>query len=101
MFCYIHNMELPFTIIQYYDISLYLLCPFHLCSGMIIYFGYGIRHSAEAALSRHTTPDEELRDYKPTSAINGDARVSPEKEAFLGNGLSARADDEGELLESS
>lgn len=69
--------------------------------GMIIYFGYGIRHSAEAALSRHTTPDEELRVYKPTSAINGDARVSSEKEAFLGNGLSARADDEGELLESS
>lgn len=68
--------------------------------GFVIYFGYGIRNSAEGALSRRT-PDEELREYKPISAVNGDARVSPEKESFLSNGLSTRGDDEGDLLASS
>ncbi|XP_028838330.1 high affinity cationic amino acid transporter 1 isoform X1 [Denticeps clupeoides] len=66
--------------------------------GFLIYFGYGIWHSSEAALAR-SSHDEELSIYKPMSVINGEA-MSPEKEAFLGNGISARGEDEGDLLES-
>ncbi|KAL2094371.1 hypothetical protein ACEWY4_009090 [Coilia grayii] len=68
--------------------------------GFVIYFSYGMRHSVEAGVTHREKPEEELREYKPTSAINGDARLSPEKEAFLTNGLSSRGDDDGDLLES-
>ncbi|XP_030648274.1 high affinity cationic amino acid transporter 1 [Chanos chanos] len=60
--------------------------------GLVIYFGYGIRHSAEATQAR-SSPDEELNGYKPTCALNGSA-MSPEKEAFLSNGLDAGGDED-------
>ncbi|XP_072514279.1 high affinity cationic amino acid transporter 1 isoform X2 [Salminus brasiliensis] len=63
--------------------------------GLVIYFGYGIWHSSEGTLVR-SSPDEELDPCKLTSAHNGDA-MSPEKEAFLCNGLENGVDEEGEL----
>ncbi|XP_051541920.1 high affinity cationic amino acid transporter 1-like isoform X1 [Myxocyprinus asiaticus] len=63
--------------------------------GLIIYFGYGIWHSHEAALV-HSSMDEELNVYKPTCAINRDS-ITPEKEAFLSNGHGSRVDEDGDL----
>ncbi|KAF4108180.1 high affinity cationic amino acid transporter 1 isoform X2 [Onychostoma macrolepis] len=61
--------------------------------GLIIYFGYGIWHSTEAALA-HSSMDEELSVYKPACSLNRDS-VTPEKEAFLCNG--SRVDEDGDL----
>ncbi|XP_057176680.1 high affinity cationic amino acid transporter 1 isoform X1 [Triplophysa rosa] len=63
--------------------------------GFIIYFGYGIWHSTEAALA-HSSIEEELDVYKPTCSLNRDS-VTPEKEAFLCNGHESRLDEDGDL----
>ncbi|XP_039986741.1 high affinity cationic amino acid transporter 1-like [Xiphias gladius] len=56
--------------------------------GFIIYFGYGIRNSAEAALNRSGT-------YTPTCTIKGEP-MATEKEAFLHNVQNATGDDDDE-----
>ncbi|XP_077098848.1 high affinity cationic amino acid transporter 1 isoform X1 [Siphateles boraxobius] len=63
--------------------------------GLVIYFGYGIWHSTEAALA-HSSMDEELSVYKPACGLNRDS-MTPEKEAFLCNGHGSRVDDDGDL----
>ncbi|XP_071380184.1 high affinity cationic amino acid transporter 1 [Centroberyx affinis] len=60
--------------------------------GLVIYFCYGIHHSTEAALAR-SSPDTEMNGFKPSHNHDGEA-MSPEKEAFLHNGLEAREDDD-------
>ncbi|XP_051766660.1 high affinity cationic amino acid transporter 1 isoform X2 [Ctenopharyngodon idella] len=60
--------------------------------GLIIYFGYGIWHSTEAALA-HSSMDEELSVYKPVCSLNRDS-VTPEKEAFLCNGHGSQGDED-------
>ncbi|XP_054463104.1 high affinity cationic amino acid transporter 1-like [Anoplopoma fimbria] len=54
--------------------------------GFFIYFGYGIRNSAEAALNRSNT-------HTPACTINGEP-MATEKEAFLHNTQSATGDDD-------
>ncbi|XP_056323386.1 high affinity cationic amino acid transporter 1 isoform X1 [Danio aesculapii] len=63
--------------------------------GLVIYFGYGIWHSTEAALA-HSSMDEELSVYKPACGLNRDS-VTPEKEAFLCNGHGSQVDDDGDI----
>lgn len=63
--------------------------------GLVIYFGYGIWHSTEAALA-HSSMDEELSVYKPACSLNRDS-VTPEKEAFLCNGHGSQVDDDGDI----
>lgn len=54
--------------------------------GFFIYFGYGIRNSAEAVLSRSDT-------YMPACTIKGEP-MATEKEAFLHNTHNAVGDDD-------
>uniref|UniRef100_A0A4W6C8S7 Solute carrier family 7 member 1 n=1 Tax=Lates calcarifer TaxID=8187 RepID=A0A4W6C8S7_LATCA len=56
--------------------------------GFIIYFGYGIRNSAEAVLTRSDT-------YSPACTIKGEP-MTTEKEAFLHDGQNATGDDDDE-----
>lgn len=56
--------------------------------GFVIYFAYGIRHSKERELSITGTEDNA---FKP---LETDESPSPEKEAFLSNGISATAEEE-------
>ncbi|XP_042286962.1 high affinity cationic amino acid transporter 1 isoform X1 [Thunnus maccoyii] len=60
--------------------------------GFLIYFCYGIHHSAEATMV-HSSPDTEMNGFK----LDHDSAMSPEKEAFLHNGIEVREDDEGDL----
>ncbi|XP_026797574.3 high affinity cationic amino acid transporter 1 isoform X1 [Pangasianodon hypophthalmus] len=62
--------------------------------GFIIYFGYGIWHSSEGALT-HSSPDEEPDVCKSTSTPR-DA-MSPEKEAFLYTRQEDGDDEDGEI----
>ncbi|XP_041851489.1 high affinity cationic amino acid transporter 1-like [Melanotaenia boesemani] len=54
--------------------------------GFFIYFGYGIRNSAEAALNRTDT-------YAPACTIKGEP-MATEKEAFLHEGQNSTPEDE-------
>lgn len=56
--------------------------------GFVIYFSYGIRNSAEAALNRSDA-------YTPSCSIKGEP-MATEKEAFLHNTTNSARDDEDE-----
>ncbi|KAM9782064.1 high affinity cationic amino acid transporter 1 isoform X1 [Syngnathus typhle] len=59
--------------------------------GFLIYFCYGIYHSAEAAGAR-SSPGTELSGFQRHSVS-----TTPEKEAFLNNGIDVREEDDGDL----
>ncbi|KAM9456583.1 high affinity cationic amino acid transporter 1 isoform 2-T4 [Clarias gariepinus] len=62
--------------------------------GLIIYFGYGIWHSSEGALT-HSSPDEVSDECKSTGTHED--VMSPEKEAFLNNRQEDGDEENGEL----
>ncbi|XP_006800121.1 high affinity cationic amino acid transporter 1 [Neolamprologus brichardi] len=59
--------------------------------GFAIYFGYGIHHSTLSAAA-HSTPDTEMMGL----GLNHKS-ASPEKEAFLSNGIDVREENDGGL----
>ncbi|XP_056140402.1 high affinity cationic amino acid transporter 1 [Lampris incognitus] len=62
--------------------------------GFVIYFCYGIHHSAEAALVRSSMDTyTEMNGFKPSHNQNGEDTL-PEKEAFLHHSLEAKGDDD-------
>ncbi|KAJ0061625.1 hypothetical protein NL108_005687, partial [Boleophthalmus pectinirostris] len=58
--------------------------------GMVIYFCYGIHHSAEAATNR-SSPDAEMHSLKPDHELDSMTR---EKQAFLHNSTDALEDED-------
>ncbi|XP_019729113.1 high affinity cationic amino acid transporter 1 isoform X2 [Hippocampus comes] len=62
--------------------------------GFLIYFCYGIHHSAEAAGAR-SSPDTEMNGFKRD---RDSVSTTPEKEAFLNEGIEVREEDDGDLL---
>lgn len=61
--------------------------------GFVIYFSYGIHHSAEASLAR-SSPDTEMTSLKPGC---GSEPNTPEKEAFFQYPLVTQEEDDGDL----
>uniref|UniRef100_A0A672HEC9 Solute carrier family 7 member 1a n=1 Tax=Salarias fasciatus TaxID=181472 RepID=A0A672HEC9_SALFA len=61
--------------------------------GFVIYFCYGIHHSNEAAVAR-SSPDTEMNGFKLDRQSEA---MSPEKEAFLHNGIDDREEDDRDL----
>lgn len=61
--------------------------------GFVIYFSYGIHHSAEASLAR-SSPDTEMASLKPD---RGSEPNTPEKEAFFQYPLVSQEEDDGDL----
>uniref|UniRef100_A0A7N6AP90 Cationic amino acid transporter C-terminal domain-containing protein n=1 Tax=Anabas testudineus TaxID=64144 RepID=A0A7N6AP90_ANATE len=61
--------------------------------GLLIYFCYGIHHSTEAALVR-ASRDTEMSGFKRDHELEP---MSPEKEAFLHDGINAREEDDRDL----
>lgn len=59
----------------------------------MIYFGYGIHHSTEAATAR-SSPDTEMTGFMHDHESEA---MSPEKEAFLHYAIDAREEDDGDL----
>ncbi|KAM9441535.1 LOW QUALITY PROTEIN: high affinity cationic amino acid transporter 1-like [Salvelinus alpinus] len=84
---------LPFLPVASMFINIFLMCQlgrgtwirfsFWMIIGFIIYFGYGIRNSVEAALANTAS---NLHGYKPDCTLNGQP-MDIEKEVFLHNGL--------------
>lgn len=71
------------------DLTMNLLLSRNVCTpflGFSIYFGYGIRNSTEAALSRSDT-------YAPTCAIKGEP-MAKEREAFLHHKQTSTGDND-------
>ncbi|XP_061558323.1 high affinity cationic amino acid transporter 1 isoform X2 [Phycodurus eques] len=63
--------------------------------GFLIYFCYGIHHSAEAAAAAaRSSPDTEMNGFKRD---RDSVSTTPEKEAFLHNGIELMEDDDGDL----
>ncbi|XP_059208252.1 high affinity cationic amino acid transporter 1 [Centropristis striata] len=61
--------------------------------GFVIYFCYGIHHSNEANLA-HSSPETEMNGFK---CDQDSEDMSPEKEAFLHNGIDVQDEDDGDL----
>ncbi|XP_051902796.1 high affinity cationic amino acid transporter 1 isoform X1 [Hippocampus zosterae] len=61
--------------------------------GFLIYFCYGIHHSAEAAGAR-SSPGTEMNGFKRD---RDSVSTTPEKEAFLNEGIEVREEDDGDL----
>ncbi|XP_052324662.1 high affinity cationic amino acid transporter 1-like isoform X2 [Oncorhynchus keta] len=84
---------LPFLPVASMFINIFLMCQlgrgtwirfsFWMIIGFIIYFGYGIRNSVEAALANTAG---NLHRYKPDCTLSGQP-MDIEKEVFLHNGL--------------
>lgn len=59
----------------------------------MIYFSYGIRHSAEGSMAR-SSPDTEMTGFKQDHESEAN---SPEKEAFLHYPIDGQEEDDGDL----
>lgn len=62
-------------------------------SGFAIYFGYGIRHSTQAAAARSSS-DTEMYGLGLNPKLES---TSPEKEAFLPDGIDVKEENDGAL----